>query len=456
MSFLESIKNLVINFLKGREPYHVAVENFVKELQKTLLRADVNVKLVIELTNRIKERALRETPPAYVSKQEWFIKIVYDELSSLFGGDTKPSVFPVKTPYILMMVGVQGSGKTTTAAKLAYFYKRYGYKPCLICADVYRPAAYDQLLQLSKTIDVHFCGDQTSNNPIHIVVKCRDICMSSGSNIIIVDTAGRHGYGEEEHLLREMQEIAKTINPDEIALVIDATIGQKAYDLALRFHQATPIGSIIVTKLDGTAKGGGALSAVAATKAVIKFVGTGEKTPELEVFEPRRFVGRILGLGDLPTLIDKLKSVEEHKEIEQRVSKAIALGKLTLVDVYLQIKTVRKLGPLSKVLQLIPGFSMLPIDDKQLKISEEKMEKWLAIMDSMTYEELKNPKIIDKSRIIRIARGSGTTVEDVKELLKYYEMVNSMIKNMKRRTGIFKKMGIDLSKLQIEGIEDTG
>ncbi|MEM2453699.1 MAG: signal recognition particle protein Srp19, partial [Ignisphaera sp.] len=176
----------------------------------------------------------------------------------------------------------------------------------------------------------------------------------------------------------------------------------------------------------------------------------------LEVFEPRRFVGRILGLGDLPTLIDKLKSVEEHKEIEQRVSKAIALGKLTLVDVYLQIKTVRKLGPLSKVLQLIPGFSMLPIDDKQLKISEEKMEKWLAIMDSMTYEELKNPKIIDKSRIIRIARGSGTTVEDVKELLKYYEMVNSMIKNMKRRTGIFKKMGIDLSKLQIEGIEDTG
>ncbi|MEM2606735.1 MAG: signal recognition particle protein Srp19, partial [Ignisphaera sp.] len=242
----------------------------------------------------------------------------------------------------------------------------------------------------------------------------------------------------------------------EIALVIDATIGQKAYDLALRFHQATPIGSIIVTKLDGTAKGGGALSAVAATKAVIKFVGTGEKTPELEVFEPRRFVGRILGLGDLPTLIDKLKSVEEHKEIEQRVSKAIALGKLTLVDVYLQIKTVRKLGPLSKVLQLIPGFSMLPIDDKQLKISEEKMEKWLAIMDSMTYEELKNPKIIDKSRIIRIARGSGTTVEDVKELLKYYEMVNSMIKNMKRRTGIFKKMGIDLSKLQIEGIEDTG
>lgn len=456
MSFLESIKNLVTSFLKGKEPYHIAVENFVKELQKTLLKADVNVKLVIELSNRIRERALNEAPPSYVSKQEWFIKIVYDELSTLFGGDTKPNVLPIKTPYTIMLVGVQGSGKTTTAAKLAYFYKKYGYKPCLICADVYRPAAYDQLKQLSRTIDVMFCGDVDNSNAVDIAIKCKNTCISTGSNIVIIDTAGRHGYGEEEYLLLEMKNIAKAIEPDEIMLVIDAALGQKAYDLALRFHQATPIGSIIITKLDGTAKGGGALSAVAATKALIKFIGSGEKIPELEVFEPRRFAGRLLGLGDLPALIDKLKSIEESKEIEQRFAKAIALGKLSLVDIYLQIKTMKKLGPLSKILQLIPGLSMLPIDSKQLKIGEEKMDKWLAIINSMTYEELRNPKIIDKSRITRIARGSGTSVEEVKELLKYYEMINNIVKNMKRKTGIFKKMGIDLSKISLDNIENQG
>lgn len=450
MSFLDSIKNLVLSFLRGREPYHVAVENFVKELQKVLLRADVNVKLVIELTNRIREKAIKEHPPPYISKHEWFIKIVYDELSGLFGGDVKPNVFPIKTPYIVMLVGVQGSGKTTTAAKLAYFYKRYGYKPCLICADVYRPAAYEQLLQLSKSIDVPFCGDQMSVDPVSIVTKCKKYCLSNNANIIIVDTAGRHGYGEEEYLLREMQEIAKAVEPDEITLVIDASMGQKVYDLALRFHQATPIGSIIITKLDGTAKGGGALSAVAATKAIIKFIGTGEKIPELEVFEPRRFVGRLLGLGDLPTLIEKLKSLEHHQEVEKRFVKAVAIGKITLVDVYLQLQMMKKLGPLSKVLQLIPGISMLPIDDKQLKLGEEKIKKWLAIMDSMTYEELRNPKIIDKSRILRIAKGSGTTIDDVKELLRYCEMLNSIIRNVRRRAGILKKLGIDTSKFSLE------
>jgi len=452
MSFLESIKNLVVSFLKGREPYEVAVENFIKELQKTLLKADVNVRLVVELTKRIKERALKESPPPYISKQEWFIKIVYDELSTLFGGDVKPNVFPIKTPYVIMLVGVQGSGKTTTAAKLAYFYKRHGFKPCLICTDVYRPAAYEQLQQLSASIDVPFCGDLKNFNPIDIAGKCKKFCLSKGVNIIIIDTAGRHGYGEEELLLKEMQEIAKAVEPDEVVLVIDAAIGQKAYELALRFHQATPIGSIIVTKLDGTAKGGGALSAVAATKAMIKFIGMGEKIPELEVFEPRRFVGRLLGLGDLPALIDKLKSIEQHKDIEERFAKAVARGKISIVDIYFQIQTIKKLGPLSKILQLIPGLSLLPLDDKQLRIGEEKMKKWLAIIDSMTYEELKNPKIIDRSRMQRIAMGSGTTVEDVKELLKYYEMVNNFIKSAKRRTGLLKKLGIDISKLSAEDI----
>lgn len=447
MQFLESLKRIVADFLKGKESYEIAVDNFIKELQKALLRADVNVKLVQQLTNSIRENALKLKPPPYISRQEWFIKIVYDELSNLFGGDVKPAIFPQKTPYTIMLIGVQGSGKTTTAAKIAYIYKKYGYKPCLVCADTYRPAAYDQLLQLSKSIDVAFCGDANSKNPIEISKKCVDICIRNGSNIVIVDTAGRHGYNEEEALLNEMREIADSIAPDEIMLVLDASMGQKAYDLALRFHQATPIGSIVITKLDGTAKGGGALSAVAATKATIKFIGTGEKIPEIEIFEPRRFVGRLLGLGDLPSLIDKLKALEHSDVLEKRLSKGIISGKITLVDLYLQIQTIRKLGPLSKILQLIPGLSLLPLDEKQAKISEEKMDKWLAIINSMTYEELKNPNILDKSRILRIAMGSGTTVDDVKELLKYYEFLNNFIKTAKRRHGILKRLGIDLSKI---------
>lgn len=449
MQILESLRKIVADFLKGKESYEVAVDNFIKELQKTLLRADVNVKLVQQLTSNIREHVLNSKPPPYISRQEWFIKIVYDELSNLFGGDIKPSIFPQKTPYIIMLVGVQGSGKTTTAAKIAYIYKRYGYKPCLVCADTYRPAAYEQLMQLSKSIDVAFCGDTNSKNAVEIAKKCVDVCIKNGSNMVIVDTAGRHGYNEEEALLNEMREIANSIAPDEIMLILDASIGQKAYELALRFHRATPIGSIVITKLDGTAKGGGALSAVAATKAVIKFIGTGEKIPEIEIFEPRRFVGRLLGLGDLPTLIEKLKTLEHSSMLEKRLAKGIASGRITLVDLYLQIQTIRKLGPLSKILQLIPGLSLLPLDDKQMKISEEKMDKWLAIINSMTYEELRNPNILDKSRILRIALGSGTTVDDVKDLIKYYELVNSFIKTAKRRHGILKKLGIDLSKIEV-------
>ncbi|MEM0005960.1 MAG: signal recognition particle protein Srp54 [Ignisphaera sp.] len=449
MQILESLRKIVADFLKGKESYEVAVDNFIKELQKTLLRADVNVKLVQQLTSNIREHVLNSKPPPYISRQEWFIKIVYDELSNLFGGDIKPSIFPQKTPYIIMLVGVQGSGKTTTAAKIAYIYKRYGYKPCLVCADTYRPAAYEQLMQLSKSIDVAFCGDTSSKNAVEIAKKCVDVCIKNGSNMVIVDTAGRHGYNEEEALLNEMREIANSIAPDEIMLILDASIGQKAYELALRFHRATPIGSIVITKLDGTAKGGGALSAVAATKAVIKFIGTGEKIPEIEIFEPRRFVGRLLGLGDLPTLIEKLKTLEHSSMLEKRLAKGIASGRITLVDLYLQIQTIRKLGPLSKILQLIPGLSLLPLDDKQMKISEEKMDKWLAIINSMTYEELRNPNILDKSRILRIALGSGTTVDDVKDLIKYYELVNSFIKTAKRRHGILKKLGIDLSKIEV-------
>ena len=340
------------------------------------------------------------------------------------------------------LVGVQGSGKTTTAAKIAYFYKKHGYKPGLVSADTYRPAAFQQLEQLGKMIGVPVYGDLNSRDPVDIAIRGVKELISKGCNIVIVDTAGRHGYGNEQALLEEMKAIADSLKPDEIVMVIDAAMGQKAYDLAKRFHEYTPIGSIFLAKLDGSAKGGGALSAVIATGARIKFVGTGEKVHEIEVFNPRRFVARLLGLGDIESLLEKIKSIEEHEKLQKRFEKALASGKLSLIDIYLQIQSMKKLGPLSKVLQMIPGLSMLPITDEQLKISEKLMDKWLAIINSMTYEELKNPKIIDKRRIKRIALGSGTSIEDVESLLKYYETVNRMLKEVKRRKTLLSRFGL--------------
>lgn len=441
MKGLERLRSAVASFLKGKGKYEEAVNQFIKELQKTLISADVNVRVVLELTRKIKERALESEPPPGVLRREWFVKIVYDSLVELFGGEA-PEILPKKLPWIMMLVGIQGSGKTTTAGKLAYFYKRRGYRVGLITTDTYRPAAYDQLKQLAEQIGVPFYGERDSQDPVGIARRGVRRLLSEGANVIIVDTAGRHGYGEEEELLREMRELADAIKPNEVILVIDAYLGQKAYDLARRFHERTPIGSIIITKLDGTAKGGGAISAVSVTGAHIKFIGDGEKIEDLEPFSPRKFVARLLGLGDLETLLEKFKALEESAELEKRFEKAILTGRLTLRDMYAQIKSLKKMGPLRKVLQMIPGLAMMPLDDEKLRLSEEKMDKWLHIMESMTYEELDNPSIIDRRRIKRIALGSGTRPEDVRELLAYYENTRRMLKNIKRKKGILRRLGI--------------
>lgn len=442
MKGLEGIKEAVLKFIRGSDSYEKAVESFIKELQKTLIRADVSIRLVISLTKKIRERALKEEPPPGVTRRDWFIKVVYDCLADFFGGDKEPSIYPPKQPYTMMLIGIQGSGKTTTAAKIAYFYKKHGYRPGLISADTYRPAAYQQLEQLGRIIGAPVYGEPRSKDPIGIVIRGVKTLVSKGCNLIIVDTAGRHGYGSEQALLEEMKAIANALKPDEVVLVIDATMGQKAYDLAKRFHEYTPVGSIVLAKFDGSAKGGGALSAVAATGAIIKFIGIGEKVHEIEIFNPRRFVSRLLGLGDLESLLEKLKGIEEHEALQKRLEKALTSGRLSLVDIYAQIQAMKKLGPLSKILQMIPGLSILPISDEQLRISEKLMDKWVAIINSMTYEELKNPKIIDRRRMKRIALGSGTSIEDVESLLKYYETVNRMLKEVKRKKTLLTRLGI--------------
>ncbi len=438
---LDGVRKAVTKFLKGGGTYEKAVQEFIRDLQRELIKSDVNVKLVFDLTKRIKERAQKEAPPPGASRREWFIKIVYEELSKLFGGDRKPQILPPKTPWIILLVGVQGSGKTTTAGKLAYYYARRGYKVALVSTDTYRPGAKDQLKTLADQAGAIFYGED-KGDPAKIAEKGVKYALDRGAEIIIVDTAGRHGFGSEEALLREMKQIADAVKPDEVILVIDAAIGQKAYDLAKRFHESTPVGSLIVTKMDGTARGGGVLSAAAATGATVKFIGTGEKIDELEPFRPTRFVGRILGMGDIESLLEKLKGLEEAEELE-KAAEDILKGKINMRIIYRQLKSMRKMGPLSKVLQMLPGFGLIAkLDDNTARLGEEKIKKWLAIIESMTYEELDKPEIIDRSRMRRIAIGSGTTTEDVRELLAYYKNLKVMMKRIRRDRRLLRRLGL--------------
>lgn len=435
---LEGVRKALSKFLRSDREYREAVKQFIKDLQKELIKADVNVKVVFELTKRIRERALEEEPPPGITRKDWLVTIVYEELTRLFGGEKAPSIKPPKKPWIMLLVGLQGSGKTTTAAKIAYYYKLEGYRVGLIAADTYRPAAYDQLKQLGDQIGVPVYGEPSNKDAVAIARNGVKLFKEKGFDIIIVDTAGRHH--REEDLLKEMRDIAKQINPNEVVLVVDAAIGQQAYSIAKKFHESTPIGSIVITKLDGTAKGGGALSAVVATGAVIKFIGTGEKVDELEVFKPPKFVARILGIGDIEGLVEKVRRVRiefTEKDLEEMLS-----GKLNMRLIYKQLISIRKLGPLRKILQMIPGFGLkIPLDiDLSAKQAEVKMKKWLAVINSMTYEELDNPEIIDRRRMKRIALGAGVNVEDVRELLKQYNTMKKLLKQLRRRKDLLDKL----------------
>ena len=438
---LEDLRQAIGRLLKRSGTYEDIVREFIRDLQRALLSADVNVKLVFDITSKIRDRALKEKPPPAVSRKEWLVKITYEELVKLFGGEKRVNVKPPYTPYVMMLVGVQGSGKTTTVGKLALFYKTMGYRVGVICADTYRPGAYEQLYQIAKNVGALFYGDSSSKDPIDIVSKGVKYFRERGVDITIIDTAGRHGYGREEALLTEMREISEKVNPDEVILVIDASMGQKSYDLAARFHKATPIGSIIVTKMDGTAKGGGALSAVVATGARIKFIGTGEKLDELEPFNPKRFVSRILGMGDIESLLERIEKLSSIEEFEKTMTEMIT-GRITYRTIYRQILQVQKLGPFKKILQMLPGISTVVSSfDDVARIGEKKLRKWLNIMNSMTYEELDKPELVEeKSRIRRISYGSGAEISEVRELIAYYKNLKRLMKQFKKRKDIVEKL----------------
>lgn len=421
-----SLTDAIKKLFKAGVVDEAAVKELVRDIQRALLQSDVNVQLVLEISKRIEERALKEKVPPGISRREHVIKVVYEELTRFVGDKPVPLKVEPGKKKVVMLVGIQGSGKTTHAAKLARYYQKRGFKPGLIAADTFRPGAYAQLLQLGNRINLPVFGDVKANNPVKVVRE--GLKVFADKDLVIVDTAGRHK--EEKDLIKEMKDLEKNIHPDEVIMVIDGTIGQQALIQAKTFHEATPIGAIIVTKLDGSSRGGGALSAVAATGAPIKFIGTGEKIEDIESFVPSRFVGRLLGMGDLETLLEKVHDAEI--KVPQKKAKEILSGKFTLTDMYEQFSAVKNMGPFSKVLKMLPGMSY-DVPDEMLNTAEGRLDKWRVIIQSMTPEEKENPKMLNSSRARRIAHGSGTTEKDVKELLKQYVMMRKMLKMFKRK-----------------------
>lgn len=428
----------------------LAIKELVRDIQRALLQADVNVQLVLELTKRIEKRALEEKLPPGMARKEHVIKIVYEELSALMGRPAQLQLKPGRSTVVLM-VGLQGSGKTTSAAKLALHFKKRGFRVGMVCADTFRPGALEQLRQLGEQIGVPVYGDAAAKSSVELARRGVEHFKRERMDLILVDSAGRHR--REDELMEEMKQLAEAIEPDEVMLVVDGTLGQQARDQAAAFHAATNIGSILVTKLDGTAKGGGALSAVAATGAPIKFIGVGEHLDELEPFVPERFVARLLGMGDLETLLRRIEEAAREKEVKPVEAKAILAGKLTLRDVYDQLEALSKMGPLKRLMEMIPGFGMA-VPDEQLRVGEEKLKRFKVIMQSMTPEELENPKLLNSSRIRRIALGSGTSEADVKELLRYYELMRKLIKTVAKgripRVGPWGKLLREMAKDRAE------
>jgi len=420
------------------------VREISKELQRALLQADVNVQLVLEITNRIQERALNEKPPAGKSSKDHVISIIHKEMVSLLDNGEGLAL----KPQTIMMVGLYGQGKTTSTGKLALFLSKKGFSVGLIGADVYRPAALEQLQQLGAKINVDVYGEPGNKNAAEIVKNGK--AKFSDKKIIIIDTSGRHAL--EDDLIQELKDIAAASKPDERVLVLDSQVGQQAGPQADAFNKAVGVTGVILTKMDGTAKGGGALSAVAKTNARIIFIGTGEHIRDFEPFNADRFISRLLGMGDLASLVEMAKAEIDDEDALEQLARNMMSGRFTLSDMYQQMAAVSKMGPLQKVMSLIPGISN--VEDKiNYEESQRRLAMYKVIMDSMTAEEKDEPNLIKGKRIERIAMGSGVSTHDVRGLLKQYnqskKMMGTIGKDRKMRKQLMKQMGgMDLDSLQ--------
>ncbi len=419
----DSLKGTLQKIAKALFVDDTVLNELVKDIQRALLQADVNVKLVFELTNSIKERAKKEEPAKGLTKREQLINIVYEELVKFLGGEKKEIA---EGKQKIMLVGLFGSGKTTTAGKLAKYFMKRGKRVALLGLDIHRPAAMDQLEQVAKQINAPVFIDKKVKDPVAIYEKFRK--EVDAHDVVIIDTAGRDALSSD--LIEELDKLTHVIRPSESLLVISADIGQAAQKQAQTFHDTCHITGVIVTKMDGTAKGGGALSACSVTGAPIKFIGIGEKIDDFEPFNPKGFVGRLLGMGDLEALLEKAKEAMTEEEAKD-VEKKFLSGEFTLIDLYQQMEALSKMGSLGKLMEMIPGMDQLQLPKEALQVQEGKLEKWKHVMNSMTKKELEEPEIIDADRIERISKGSGIDAAEIRELLKQYRQGKKLVKMLK-------------------------
>ncbi len=418
-------------FKKMRGQARLSEENMdemLKEVRIALLEADVNFKVVKEFTEQVKQKAIGEEVYLKLNPSQMVVKIVHDELTELLGSDSSELIYQKNKPTVIMLVGLQGTGKTTSAGKLAFLMKKkLGKKVLLAAGDVYRPAAIDQLKQLANQVGVDIFTLGSNVSPVEIAIKAKEKAFNEHYDVLILDTAGRLSI--DELLMKELQDITEAISPDETLLLVDAMSGQDAINVANTFNSQLKITGIIMSKLDGDARGGAALSIKYLTGIPIKFAGVGEKISDLDAFHPDRMADRILGMGDVLTLVEKVQEEIDEKEAKKDAAKFIS-GDFTLDDMLLQMKKVQKLGSLGGLLKLIPG--MPKLTDEQKLAAEKEMKNLEAIVNSMTKEERAHPEILKNSRKVRIAKGSGKTNADINRVLKKYEQSKEMMKQMKQ------------------------
>lgn len=404
------------------------MEEMLKEIRVALLEADVNYKVVKEFTNNVREKAVGQKVLDKLNPSQMLVKIVHEQLVELLGSDDSEIHYQNNRPTIILMVGLQGSGKTTTTGKLAYLLKNKLHKKVLLAAgDVYRPAAIDQLDTLAKSVGVDIVNLGTKVSPVEIAIKAKEKAFNEHYDVLIIDTAGRLQI--DEQLMQELSDIKDNVQPDEILLLVDAMAGQDAVNVANAFNNQLSITGVVMSKLDGDARGGAALSIKHMTGVPIKLSGVGEKLTDLDIFHPDRMADRILGMGDVMTLVEKAQQEIDEKEAKKSVNKMLS-GKFDLTDMIAQMKQVKKLGSLGGLLKLIPG--MPKISAEQTEAAEKEMKIMEVLVNSMTPEERKNPDILKYSRKIRIANGSGKSVAELNRMLKKYEQMKMTMKQMEQ------------------------
>ncbi len=416
------------------------MDDMLKEVRIALLEADVNFKVVKEFVENVKQKAIGEQVYLKLNPSQMVVKIVHDELVDLLGSGDSEIKFEKNKPTIIMLVGLQGTGKTTSAGKLAYLLKKkYAKKVLLAACDVYRPAAIDQLKQVGSQVGVEVFSLGNNVDPVEIAKKAKEKAYNEHLDVLIIDTAGRLQI--DEPLMKELNNIVDNVSPNEILLLVDAMSGQDAINVANAFNSSLNLTGIIMSKLDGDARGGAALSIKHLTGVPIKFAGIGEKLTDLDVFHPDRMADRILGMGDVVTLVEKVQEEIDEKEARKDADKLLK-GEFTLEDMLIQMKKIQKMGPLSSLMKLIPG--MPSISEEQRVQAEKEMNNLEAIVNSMTKEERRHPEILKNSRKVRIANGCGKTNADINRVLKKYDQMKMAMKqlNQYKKSGRFPPGGL--------------